>query len=148
MYTIGILLKDVDVSQKNWQLISQLNQLNLKSNNNYCVFYMNPSPLCVNNFCSIDTIHNIHKVGKGILIATDLDTALILQKSQTKARKIYYVWDLEFVHNKNSNYLFNLNILKSLDLWTRSGSYSDVIKNYCNIKPNVSTKIEDIINAY
>lgn len=148
MKTIGVLLDNTDVSQLNWRVLSTLNNLNNERQDLNCIaFYMNPSPLCVNNFCSIANIHEVHKVRSGVLIATNLVTAMILNKSQTLAKKIFYVWDLEFVHNKNMNYLNNYNILSSIDLFTRSESYKNAIKNYCGKNATVNS-IEGLINAY
>lgn len=149
MNTLGVLLDNTQVSHLNWMVLSELNLLNQKSNRNYSVFYMNQSPLCVNNFCSVNVIHDVHKVKEGILIATNFDTAQILLKSQTRAKKVFFVWDLEFVHNKNSNYLHNYKIMRNLDLWTRSESYADAIENYCGVRPKITDdSITRILNAY
>jgi hypothetical protein len=149
MNTIGVLLDNTQISQLSWTILSQLNKLNQSSNRNCTAFYMNPAPLCVNNFCSVNVIHDIHKIREGVLIATNMDTAEILLKSQTTCRKVFFVWDLEFVHNKNSNYLHNYNIMNKLELWTRSESYADAIENYCGVRPRITKdSLTEIINAY
>jgi len=149
MQTIGVILKDTDVSQLNWRVISEMNLLNQSDKKNYTVFYCNNSPICVNSFAAINKLHDIHKVSDGLLIATTLDSALFLIKSQSQAKKAYLVWDLEFIHNKDSNYLYTLSILKNIDLWARSESNADVIENYCGIRPRITNdSIEEIINVY
>jgi uncharacterized protein (DUF1499 family) len=148
MTSVGVILNDTDVSQLNWRIISEMNNLNQSSNRNYTIYYCNSSPICVNNFCAINKLHDIHKVSNGVLIATSLDSALFLIKSQTKARKVFFVWDLEFIHNKNTNYLYARSIMENIELWTRSESYADIIENYCDIRPKISNdSIKEILNV-
>jgi len=150
MYTVGIIVKDTQVSQLNWEIISQLNELNRETNNNHVLFYMNATPLCVNNFHAIMNAHDINKVKQGILIATDLDSASFLIKSNTLSRKILYVWNLEWIHNKNLNYLQTYSIMHNIELWTRSQLYANIISNQFGVTPEVSEKfnIKRIMNVY
>lgn len=148
MNTVGVLLKDTQISQLNYEVIRELNLLNQEVyNTSFSIFYLNSTPVCVNNYCSLQTIHDLHKVKEGIIIATDLDTALILEKSQTMARKVYYVYSLEFLYYQ-TNYLENYRIFNKLDLWSRSENYRKVIGNYCNKDVKISNNIKGIINAY
>jgi hypothetical protein len=147
--TVGVILDDTDVSELNWKVITEMNNLNQSDNRNYTIFYCNSSPICVNSFAAINKLHDIHKVSDGLLIATTLDAALFLIKSQSQARKVYFIWDLEFIHNKNSNYLHTVSILQNIELWTRSESYADIIENYCDIRPKITNdSLEEIINVY
>lgn len=136
--TIGVLLNDVSLTQLNYKALTELNNLNFSSNHNCVAFYNNVSQPCTNNFCALINTHEIHKVRNGTLIATTLETAEILLKSQTNSRKVFYVWSLEWIHNKGLDYMKNVGIMRSLELWTRSESYADVIENYCNVRPKIA----------
>jgi len=145
--TIGVILDNLSVSQLNSDFLSGLNKLADHSNDNICLFNKNISPTLLPLKFGVFGLNLIHDVEYGAIIATDLDSASILINSQTTARKIFYVWDLEWLHNPTkNNFLENVEIYKNIELFTRSQSYALAIQNYCNVLPKVYS-IEELLNV-
>ena len=92
----------------------------------------------------------------GTLIATSISTCLTAIKSISPSKKIFYVWDLEWMRNTGRNYEHSIQafIDKSVVLVARSESHAKAIKNYCNKTPsciaedfNIEKMMEVINNA-
>lgn len=144
--TIGVILDHLSVSQLNLEFLSGLNKI-AEENDNVCVFNKNISPSIIPLKFGVFGLNLMHDVEDGVIIATDLDSAAILINSQTTARKIFYVWDLEWLHNPTkNNFLENVEIYRNIELFTRSHSYASAINNYCNVLPEVIT-IEELLNV-
>ena len=145
--TLGVILDHLSVSQLNLGFLSGLNKLSDTTNDNVCVFNKNISPPLFDLKFGVFGLNLMHDVEDGVVIATDLDSASILIHSQTTARKIFYVWDLEWLHNPTKkNFLENVEIYRNIELFTRSQSYALAIQNYCNVLPRVYT-IEELLNV-
>jgi len=133
---LGIVVKDLLPSQINYELFTQLN--NKYEEMNAFIFCKN---LTKSFFPIKFPILNYNKIFSGylaedsLLVATDLDSALTLSKVKNKAKKIFYVWELEFLHNKDYN--SNYEIYNSLPVYTRSNSYKQALDNYANINSNI-----------
>lgn len=136
--TIGVILDNLAVSQLNHDVLTTLNRL-VDTKLNICVFVKNISPSFADLKFGVFGLNHIHGVENGTIIATDLDSAAILSRSQTTAEKLFYVWELEWLLERK-NFLENVSIYRSMPLYTRSKSYSDALFNYCNSH----VRIEDI----
>jgi hypothetical protein len=144
--TIAIILDHIYASQIAYESINALNKI-VDKNNDVAIFTKNISPSYIPAKFGIFGLHSIHNISDGTIIATDLDSAEVLINSQTTANKIFYVWDLEWLHNQQKkSFLQNVNIYKNIEIVTRSKSYSDAINNYCNIRPKVLS-IEELVNV-
>jgi hypothetical protein len=142
----GIILDHIYASQIAYESITALNKL-VDKDNDIAIFVKNNSPSYIPTKFGIFGLHSIHNIVAGTIIATDLDSAEVLINSQTTANKIFYVWDLEWLHNQQKkNFLQNVNIYRNIEIVTRSKSYSDAINNYCNIRPKVLS-IEELVNV-
>lgn len=133
---LGIIVKDLSCSQLNYELFTQINKIHRELD--IFVVYKN----ITKSFFPIKfPIINYTKVFSGyiendsLLIATDLDSALTLSKVKNTSKKIFYVWELEFLRNKN--YSYNYDIYQSLPLYTRSQSYKEALDNYANTNSDV-----------
>lgn len=133
-----VIVKDLSCSQINYEIFNQLNMLVKEIP--CCLVYKN----LTNNFhASKFPILNYSKIFSGyltnsLIISTDLDSAKTLSKVKNTAKKIFYVWELEFL--KNKNYKENYNIYNSMPVYTRSLSYKKAIDNYANI----DSKVEEL----
>lgn len=146
MKTKGVILNHTSVSQLNIEVFKSLNKLS-SNNDSICAFYKNLTPVCMQLDFGLFGLGHIHDVDSGVIVATDLDSAEVLINSTTKANKIFYVWDLEWIHDHNKrDFLHNVSIYRNIKLYTRSDSYANIIQNYCNIKPEI-TSIEGVLNV-
>lgn len=149
---IGVLLDSLDNSQLTFCFVQQANSL-LAHEYYYDIsaFTSNPNNPCVTphfgTFSIADaTGHN------GILIATNLLNAYSLIKMNTPAKKIFYVWDLEWLRG-NMNFLHNSSIYNNpnLTIICRSQNHAEALENYCNRKVDriiSDFNLREIINGY
>lgn len=144
---IGILTKDLNNSQVNYDIINTLNSAS--DSHSVCVMYRDISL----NFRSLSfpvfnyvKAYNTYFDNNSLLIATDIESSLCIKNIKNASRKIFYVYELEFIRDKNFDR--NYNAFIGIELLTRSQSYSDVIHNYCGITPKISPlNIESIIKV-
>lgn len=129
-----IITKDLLCSQLNYEIFQQL--INYKDN-----AALVTRNLTQNFFPIKFPIINYSKIFSGyldeksLLVATDLDSALTLSKVRNKAKKIFYVWELEYL--KNKNYQYSQSIYNKFPVYTRSESYKQALDNYANINSEV-----------
>lgn len=129
-----IITKDLLCSQLNYEIFGQL----LKYKGNAALVTRN---LTQNFFPVKFPIINYSKIFSGyldeksLIVATDLDSALALTKVRNKAKKIFYVWELEYL--KNKNFGFSQPTYSKLPVYTRSQSYKEALDNYANIDSEV-----------
>lgn len=135
---LAIVTKDLSCSQINYEIFQQLNKLVDKIP--CCLVYKNitnsfyPAKFPVLNYSKIFSGY----LTNSLVIATDLDSAYTLSNVKNSAKKIFYVWELEFL--KNKQYHSNYQIYNSLPVFTRSKSYKEALDNYANI----NCKIEEL----
>jgi hypothetical protein len=67
---------------------------------------------------------------KGTLISTDITTTIILDKCLTTRKKIFYVFDLEWITQSNKPYSLFKSIYDNpeISLLARSSSHFDILK--------------------
>lgn len=133
---IGIILKDLTSSQINYDIFTQLNKDHSKYNGlvflkNLTQSFIQPSFPIIN----YTKIFSSHLNEKDIIIATDLDSAEALSNTKNRCKKIFYVWELEFL--RSQNFERNTHIYNSLPIITRSKSYQEALNNYANIDVKV-----------
>ena len=131
-----ILSKNLSCSHLNYEIFQQLNLLVDKIP--CCLIYKNltscfyPSRFPILNYSKI---FSGYIKENSLIISTDLDSCLTLSKVKNKSRKIFYLWELEFLKNKNfhvNNEIYNL-----LPVYTKSESYKQAIDNYANIDSKI-----------
>lgn len=134
---LGFLIPDVGFSQLSYYLVKNLNQLILdKPQFGITVFFENPQPVFTNLLFPLMHISEAYEV-RCPLIATSLSTADKLIHFPGCRRKLFYVWDLEWIRIQNKQYsvLENIYRNKELKLIARSSEHADLIKECWNISP-------------
>lgn len=86
----------------------------------------------------------------GMLISTNLRNTAIMLKAKTNAKKIFYVWDLEFLRRGNSDFLRNNEIYRHPDIKIvcRSADHAKVLENYSNRKPDAIIPTINLLGIY
>jgi hypothetical protein len=149
---IGILFDDLTMSQKTWLAIEQCHK-ELQYGNNFdpVLFIKNMSIPCVRPRFGTLFIHEMWHFD-GVLVATDLESAEQLTKVVSKAKKIFYVWDLEWIRNKK-DFVYNVDIYRNpeLKLVARSLNHANEITRYSgrNIDSiNTNFNIQKLLELY
>ncbi len=147
---IGICVKQLDSSQLSYVLISRINNLLLERPDlDIVLFYENMGSPCMNTLFACMNISEIWNFN-GLLISTNIETTELSIKCLSPERKIFYVWELEFLSNKN--YLSNLETYRNKDisLVTCSNSYCSELENYCNRTAKVieDFNLKELIDDY
>tara|TARA_R110002110_G_scaffold37253_5_gene123255 strand:- start:15224 stop:15697 length:474 start_codon:yes stop_codon:yes gene_type:complete len=134
---IGFLVEDMMASQLSFNLIKNINSYAKNRDDDIVVFFENAtSSILVPNFSlmSINEIWNF----SGSLFATNVFTALSMQKAFAPKNKLFYVWDLEWTraHGKDFEFIIRAFSDKSTTLIARSDEHARAIENYCNRSVN------------
>lgn len=141
---IGIIVNDLTPSQLLYEAIRELNRLAM--DHSVCLFYQNLSPCFYpTSFAHVNynKIHSGHFDKDSLLIATNVQSALDLSKAKNIANKLFYVYELEFLDNKDFNK--NYEAYNSLPIVTRSESYKNALKNYANVEAKVAPlKVDEL----
>lgn len=97
------------------------------------IFYTNLSSPMLDIPFAIMNIYNITHYYNGPCVATDLETAKILTKTNNRLDRYFYVYDLEWLR-KPIPYEAALEVMRNddLKLIARSNSHKKLIENYCN----------------
>ena len=125
---IGFLIKSLGQSQLGFQLTYNLNKLANKS-------YDISSSVFIKKFDVIPSkpefsiMQMMYAIGfNGILIATDIDTAKILKHTVGVNKKMFYIWDLEWIYQQKLFQDFaDVYLDDKIDLIARSQHHADII---------------------
>lgn len=132
MINISAVIEDLGTSQKAFYLIKEFNKIS--SNVNVCasVFFERPTipvtkPLFACRSISFLSAHN------GTSIATTIQEADRLLKSNNSAKKYLYLWDLEWLEQP-VYFSAACSVLRDerLGIIARSKSHAHAITNFCN----------------
>lgn len=105
MKNLAILIDKLGFSQKFASLSTELNKLS--NDINVTVFYCESGPLPQKiNFPVLEMVNGY--IFEGIVIATDLYTAQIMNNIMATKEKYYYPWDLEYIYRP-----YSMTVLKS-----------------------------------
>lgn len=124
----GIILDQFDSSQKTLELVQSLNSLNkLDRYIDTVVFYkeFGISPI----YEKFATMHEEQLWGfKGIGISTSISTTISLINAKLVKKKLFYVWDLEWIHNQyNIRQIQNIYNHPSITLIARNDYHKKAI---------------------
>lgn len=145
MIKLGIILPALYKQQLVYETFESLHKV-ISSKVDPIVFFEDFSPLFIRPPCAMMHISEILNFN-GILISTTINNTMMSLKAINQAKKIFYIWDLEWLRNSNNkNYLYNISIYQNpeLELITRSNSYAKELNNYANIQPKVLS-LENLI---
>jgi len=129
---IGIIVPNLGANQMGFFALNYVNNLVTQTNVDCTLFYEELVQPCTKPLCATLNISEIWSFN-GILISTTIDNTLFSIKSVAAKRKLFYVWDLEWIRRKK-NYMYNLQAYQNIELITRSFEYARLLENYCNKK--------------
>ena len=133
---LGIVLHHLGHSQAAFYAINQMNQhlsnADWEHKNTGTLFYENSTHPCMDSEAAKMNLSRISDF-RGTIVLTTLDQAETVLKIVNPSRKILYLWDVEWIRNKQ--YLHNLSILRSenLEIYCRSQYHADALMKYANI---------------
>jgi len=135
---VGFLVNELTASHLAFSLIKNLNDYNNESNIDTVLFFENASSSIIKPNFSIMAINEIWNFS-GALISTDINTTLSLKKCFSPRKKIFYVWDLEWMRNPMGKvWEFEKTIQafsdESIELVARSKDHAKAIENLSNRK--------------
>lgn len=136
---IGLLVPDLGTSQLAYMAINQVNLAStVDKDNSYYLFYENATMPCVNPLVACMNISELHTF-KGVLISTSIDLTLASLNAVTNTRKLFYVWDLEWLRPNKNNFLYNMQAFRNeqVEILSRSNSHARAVENYCNRTPSL-----------
>lgn len=133
---LGICINNLGPSQLNYFLIKSINEyLDSNINTDIIAFYENIQPKCIPTKFALMNIIEAWDYS-GTLIATDLSTASKIAKFPSVTRKIFYIWDLEWIRLRQKQFeeLRSIYGNPELELVTRSVDYKKIIENCWNVE--------------
>jgi len=131
---LGIILPSLYNSQLAYTAIQNINRLVIK-NVDCCIFQEDIAPPICKAYCGVFGASEIFNYD-GLAISTTFSSAYTIKKAVKLAKRILYIWEIEWL--KHKNFLYNITILQdpAIELISPIG-YADIIKNYCNRMPVV-----------
>lgn len=91
----GVLVSNLEPSELNWRLIRQINLACLEGHP-FILFQERLSQPCLPLRCPLHPMHDAWSHA-GMLVATSLTTASKLANMPAPCRRLYYLWDLEWM---------------------------------------------------
>tara|TARA_R110000824_G_scaffold46485_2_gene133524 strand:+ start:12634 stop:13104 length:471 start_codon:yes stop_codon:yes gene_type:complete len=135
MINLSALVNDLGPSQKSFYLIKEFNNLSRDPNLSCTAFVLNITAPVTQPLFSCSSV-SFFSDYSGTCIATTLEEADILLKSNNNCDKYLYLWDIEWIKTP-MNYSQACDILldERLKIISRSLTHSAMIKNFCNRDP-------------
>jgi len=135
MTNIAAILQNLGPSQKSFYMIKEFNKLASLKDFSVSAFYNRPSMPVIKPFFSCRNISFLSGFN-GLAIATSLQDASSLLKSDNNSKKYLYLWDIEWLINPMPfSTAINILLDKRLNIIARSKSHALTIENFCNKKP-------------
>lgn len=133
---IGFVVNDTAFSEIHYKIIKEANKL--VSEHEACIFTNHISPRVIDINCAVFNICNASDFYNGLLIACKLDEAKTLSKIKNNSKKVFFIWDLEWIY---SNYMYNdvVDTLLSPNLFivSRTEKYDQLLFNLCGRKADL-----------
>jgi len=129
---ISALINNLGPSQKSFYLIKEFNELCKNPITSCTAFFLNTTIPVTKPLFSCSSV-SFFSGYSGVCIATTLEEANILLKSNNSSKKYLYLWDLEWIKNPlNYSEVCDTLLDERIRIISRSESHSIMIKNYCN----------------
>ena len=142
MIKIGALVRSLGSSQLSYYIIKNFNKVAGQGKVDPIVYCEDVERDCL--FAKFPTMQTVEAWGQeGTIIATSLSTAKKLISYPCPQKRIYYVWDLEWLR-KPHNYIPVLNVFSSdrIKVVARCDNHAKVIENTFN------RKVDNIIDNF
>lgn len=148
---LNVLVSDLGPTQLGYYLIRNINTFHGKNpNSNIQVFTENLSKFCIRPLFGVMSVSEAWGQ-TGPFLATNLATAAKLLHFPLASKKLFYIWDLEFLRNDNRvyDYYSPFYLDNSLELVCRSKEHKDIVENAFNrdVKHIVHNFNMDQLNA-
>lgn len=127
----GIIINSLNYYQQPLYLFKSLNELAIKRPDiDAYVFRENPGIFPTSTSFAIMSVKEAWSFD-GPIISTDLQSTTKLINCPCPTKKYFYVWDLEWIYNKDSQFkdFYDIYQHNDINLIARSKSHYDVIKN-------------------
>lgn len=127
MKKVGLILKDCGNSQSSFFGISSINTSCLDDDADYSIFELNHVDPITRIRCGVFPI-TLAYLYDGVLISTDIETTKFSLEGCRAEKRIFYVWDLEWMRRPKlfeSNQIYSL---PELTIVCRSKEHADCIK--------------------
>lgn len=153
MNKLGIVLNNLGPSQLAYNLIKSGDELVDSQSADLTLFFYEISPVCGLPLFAIMNLSEAYNY-KGIVIATDLNSASRIQEFPGPSKKFYYVWDLEYLRLPQRNYEELCGVYKKLPLIVRSKQHEHFIGkiwggNVVGVCENANVnELWSIVNGY
>ena len=138
MKEIAALVRSLTVSQNNFCMIKEFNEIAKNPKRSVSCFAYQPSPPVIKPMFSCKNISFVSNF-TGKLIATSFDNLAFMLDSHTSCGKYFYLWELDFP----SDFDMTCRMLKDkrLKIATRSLDQKALLENKYNVK--VDAVVED-----
>jgi hypothetical protein len=124
-----IVVDHLHFSEKNYDMINEVNSVVSNSVNEVSVVSMNLSDKVIDTKFAIMNPVEIDGFDDGVLVALDLKYAREILSSMTNSTKVLYLWDIEWFYRvMNYRDIFSILCNKELTIITRSKNHNQIIK--------------------
>lgn len=140
---VGVILPHLATSQLSYLVTMNANKYN------YVLFQKQFLPPLQKIYTMVLPLSDAARV-KDVLIGTDLQSAQIMSKMASPSRKIYYVWELEWLQHQ-CDYLSTVSILrdKNIEVIARSEDHKRQIELFnCDVKGVIDDFNHDQLMSY
>lgn len=119
------------MSQLAFLAIQQTNLLSKKVPTT--LFYSDDGAPCAQTNSPLMNVTEIHGFN-GLMVSTDIDMTIASIRATNNAKKVFYVWDLEWIRPGKNNFDYNMLAFrdKSVTLVCRSQEHARAVSEYCN----------------
>ena len=132
---IGVIFDDFVKSDKNYTLMDKINNFVNDRNDEVCGFLTNISHKVIDTFFAYTNISDIAHFNNGLVIATSLDGADVMNKTSVHSDKCFYIWEMDWMgHPFNFYGVYNILSNPKIKKIVRSQLQADIIKNNFNVE--------------
>ncbi len=94
---IGVIFDDFAKSDKNYTLMDKMNSFVNDRNDEVCGFLTNISHKVIDTFFAYTNISDIAHFNNGLVVATSLDGADVMNKTSVNSDKCFYIWQMDWM---------------------------------------------------
>lgn len=132
---IGVIFDDFIKTDKNYTLMDKINTFVDTHNDEICGFLTNISHKVIDTFFAYANISDIAHFNNGLIVATSLETADVMNKTSVNSIKCFYIWDMDWLSRPFYFYgVYNILSNPNIKKIVRSQLQADIIKNNFNVE--------------
>lgn len=127
----GILVEDTNFGDLNYHVMKELNRCS--GIYNVCLFTLDISSMVLKPDFAVMSMSKLGYFNNGLLVATSLETARILNKSYGNNKKILFLHSLEWLY-KSFSFDYVYDVLHSIQLVVRSQDQKEFLERVFKLK--------------